>query len=194
MVVSITVGSLLGSVSGYFGGIVDTIIMRFTDAMLSIPGIFLIIALAVFLGQTILTITLAIGELLLGHMGGPFWARKDDGAWSIPKGEHGPDEQPQRRRGPRVHRGAGRTPPPGPLVELGTVRQRGGKRVTVFARHADFDAEQITPGTFELEWPPRSGRLQASRRSTGPPGSTRTPPAASWSATRSSSLTGCSRT
>lgn len=63
MVVSITVGSLLGSVSGYFGGIVDAIIMRFTDAMLSIPGIFLIIALAVFLGQTILTITLAIGLL-----------------------------------------------------------------------------------------------------------------------------------
>jgi peptide/nickel transport system permease protein len=63
MVVSTTVGSLLGSVSGYFGGIVDAIIMRFTDAMLSIPGIFLIIALAVFLGQTILTITLAIGLL-----------------------------------------------------------------------------------------------------------------------------------
>jgi peptide/nickel transport system permease protein len=67
MVVSTTVGSLLGSVSGYFGGIVDVIIMRFTDAMLSIPGIFLIIALAVFLGQTILTITLAIG--LLNWMG-----------------------------------------------------------------------------------------------------------------------------
>jgi predicted NUDIX family NTP pyrophosphohydrolase len=87
-------------------------------------------------------------QLLLGHMGGPFWARKDDGAWSIPKGEHDATEE------------LGSAPPEGPLVPLGSVRQRGGKQVTVFAREADFDAEHIVPGTFELEWPPRSGRKQ----------------------------------
>jgi predicted NUDIX family NTP pyrophosphohydrolase len=97
-------------------------------------------------------------ELLLGHMGGPFWARKDDGAWSIPKGEHGSDEEPGAAAVREFTEELGTPPPPGPLVELGTVRQRGGKRVTVFAREADFDAERITPGTFELEWPPRSGR------------------------------------
>jgi predicted NUDIX family NTP pyrophosphohydrolase len=100
-------------------------------------------------------------ELLLGHMGGPFWARKDDGAWSIPKGEHGEDEDPQAAAVREFTEELGSPPPPGPFVALGTVRQRGGKAVTVFALGADFDAEHITPGTFEMEWPPRSGRKQA---------------------------------
>jgi predicted NUDIX family NTP pyrophosphohydrolase len=98
-------------------------------------------------------------ELLLGHMGGPFWARKDDGAWSIPKGEHGPDEQPRAAAVREFTEELGAAPPDGPLVELGSVRQGRGKQVTVFALKSDFDAEHITPGTFELEWPPRSGRL-----------------------------------
>lgn len=100
-------------------------------------------------------------ELLLGHMGGPFWARKDDGAWSIPKGEHGSDEGPERAAIREFTEELGSAPPAGPLVPLGSVRQRGGKQVTVFALEADFDAEHISPGTFELEWPPRSGRKQA---------------------------------
>jgi predicted NUDIX family NTP pyrophosphohydrolase len=100
-------------------------------------------------------------QLLLGHMGGPFWSRKDDGAWSIPKGEHGADEQPERAAVREFIEELGSAPPDGPLVPLGSVRQRGGKQVTVFAREADFDAEHINPGTFEMEWPPRSGRRQS---------------------------------
>jgi predicted NUDIX family NTP pyrophosphohydrolase len=99
-------------------------------------------------------------QLLLGHMGGPFWARKDDGAWSIPKGEHDADEEPAHAAVREFTEELGSAPPDGPLVPLGSVRQRGGKQVTVFAREADFDAEHIVPGTFELEWPPRSGRKQ----------------------------------
>ena len=100
-------------------------------------------------------------QLLLGHMGGPFWARKDEGAWSIPKGEHGVDEPPERAAVREFIEELGAAPPDGPLVPLGSVRQRGGKHVTVFAREADFDADHILPGTFELEWPPRSGRRQS---------------------------------
>ena len=99
-------------------------------------------------------------EVLLGHMGGPYWARKDDGAWSVPKGEHGPDEDPRAAAEREFTEELGSPPPLGPQVELGTVRQRAGKLITVFARQADFDADDITPGTFELEWPPRSGTLQ----------------------------------
>lgn len=100
-------------------------------------------------------------EVLLGHMGGPYWARKDDGAWSVPKGEHGPDEDPRAAAEREFTEELGSPPPLGPQVELGTVRQRAGKLITVFARQADFDADDITPGTFELEWPPRSGRMQS---------------------------------
>jgi predicted NUDIX family NTP pyrophosphohydrolase len=99
-------------------------------------------------------------EVLLGHMGGPYWARKDDGAWSVPKGEHGPDEDPHAAAEREFTEELGSPPPLGPQVELGTVRQRAGKLITVFARQADFDADDITPGTFELEWPPRSGTLR----------------------------------
>ncbi len=100
-------------------------------------------------------------ELLLGHMGGPFWARKDDGAWSIPKGEHGPDEDPRAAAVREFTEELGSPPPEGPLLPLGSVHQRGGKQVTVFVVEADFDAEHITPGTFELEWPPRSGTMRS---------------------------------
>lgn len=99
-------------------------------------------------------------EVLLGHLGGPYWARKDEGAWSVPKGEHGPDEDPRAAAEREFAEELGSSPPLGPQIELGTVRQRGGKLITVFARQADFDADDITPGTFELEWPPRSGTLR----------------------------------
>ncbi|MBC8093812.1 MAG: NUDIX domain-containing protein [Pseudonocardia sp.] len=101
-------------------------------------------------------------EVLLGHMGGPYWARKDDAAWSIPKGEHDPDELPLAAAEREFAEELGRRPPPGATSELGTVSQRGGrKQVTVFAREGDFDPAHIHPGTFDLEWPPRSGTTQA---------------------------------
>jgi predicted NUDIX family NTP pyrophosphohydrolase len=100
-------------------------------------------------------------ELLLGHMGGPFWARKDDAAWSIPKGEHAPDEDPGAAAIREFTEEMGSAPPDGPLRELGSVKQSGGKVVTVFALAADFDAEHIVSNEFEMEWPPRSGRRQS---------------------------------
>ena len=101
-------------------------------------------------------------EVLLGHMGGPFWARKDDGAWSIPKGEHGPEEDAEQAAVREFTEELGSPPPPGRRHPLGTVAQRGGrKQITVFALAADFDPDDIHPGTFELEWPPKSGRTRS---------------------------------
>jgi predicted NUDIX family NTP pyrophosphohydrolase len=100
-------------------------------------------------------------ELLLGHMGGPFWARKDAGAWSIPKGELDEGEDPLAGARREYAEELGHPPPDGPVVELGEIRQRAGKVVVAFAVEGDFDPELLDPGTFELEWPPRSGRRQA---------------------------------
>lgn len=100
-------------------------------------------------------------EVLLGHMGGPFWAAKDDAAWSLPKGEHGPEEEPLAAARREFEEELGGPPPSVDYVELGSVRQSGGKIVTVFAGAADFDSSGIVSGTFEMEWPPRSGRTQA---------------------------------
>ncbi len=99
-------------------------------------------------------------EVLLGHMGGPFWARKDDGAWSIPKGELDPGEEPLAGARREFAEELGHAPPAGPVHELGEIRQPAGKRVIAFAIEGDFDPDEIVPGTFELQWPPRSGRLQ----------------------------------
>ncbi len=99
-------------------------------------------------------------EVLLGHMGGPFWARKDEGAWSIPKGELDPGEAPLAGALREFAEELGHAPPDGPVVELGEIRQKAGKRVIAFAVEGDFDPAQILPGTFELQWPPRSGRTQ----------------------------------
>ncbi|MGI5130213.1 NUDIX domain-containing protein [Pseudonocardia sp. CA-107938] len=98
-------------------------------------------------------------ELLLGHMGGPFFARKDDGAWSIPKGLVEADEDPLAGALREFTEELGSPPPAGPAVPLGSVRGRG-KTITVFAVAGDFDAATITSNTFTLEWPPRSGRIQ----------------------------------
>jgi predicted NUDIX family NTP pyrophosphohydrolase len=100
-------------------------------------------------------------ELLLGHMGGPFWARKDDAAWSIPKGEHGPDEDPHDAARREFAEELGSPPPEGPLLDLGSVKQRGGKVVSVFALAGDFDTEHIESNHFTIEWPPRSGRISS---------------------------------
>lgn len=100
-------------------------------------------------------------EVLLGHMGGPFWARRDARAWSIPKGEYEPDEEPLAAARREFVEELGLAVPPGDTLALGEVRQSGGKTVTAFALEADLDPDTIVPGTFELEWPPRSGRTQS---------------------------------
>ncbi|GAA2724268.1 NUDIX domain-containing protein [Cellulomonas aerilata] len=100
-------------------------------------------------------------EVLLGHMGGPFWARKDAGAWTLPKGEHTDAEDPHAAAVREFAEEIGRPPPDGPDLPLGTVRQGGGKTVTAWARLADLDVTTIDSNTFELEWPPRSGRRQS---------------------------------
>jgi predicted NUDIX family NTP pyrophosphohydrolase len=99
-------------------------------------------------------------EVLLVHPGGPYWRAKDDGAWSIPKGEidAGEDAGDAARREFTEETGFGLA---APLQPLGEVRQRGGKRVTAFAVEGDIDAAAVKSNTFEMEWPPRSGKLQA---------------------------------
>lgn len=99
-------------------------------------------------------------EILLGHMGGPYRARKDEGAWSIPKGELREAENALTGARREFAEELGHPPPDGPVLDLGEIRQRGGKRVVAFAIEGDFDPGQFVPGTFELEWPPRSGRRQ----------------------------------
>ena len=98
-------------------------------------------------------------EVLLVHPGGPFWARRDEGAWSIPKGEHAEGEAPVDAARREFEEETGSLPPE-PLVELGEVRQKSGKRVRAWAVEGDLDAGEVRSSTFELEWPPRSGRMQ----------------------------------
>ncbi|WP_030562036.1 NUDIX domain-containing protein [Streptomyces aureocirculatus] len=99
-------------------------------------------------------------EVLIGHMGGPFWARRDHAAWSIPKGEHGDEEEPLAAAVREFEEELGRVAPAGPYLPLGDVRQAGGKTVAVWAVEADLDPETVVPGTFRLEWPRGSGRFQ----------------------------------
>ncbi len=99
-------------------------------------------------------------QLLLVHMGGPFWARKDDGAWSIPKGEYNSEEDPLTAALREFEEELGAPAPAGNTIELGEVRQAGGKTVTAFARGGDFDADSAVSNTFEMEWPKGSGRIQ----------------------------------
>ncbi|MET8576706.1 NUDIX domain-containing protein [Streptomyces sp. NPDC005012] len=99
-------------------------------------------------------------EVLLGHMGGPFFARREAGAWTIPKGEYDEDEEPWAAARREFREELGLEPPDGPAVPLGEVRQAGGKRVTVWAVEADLDPAAVVPGTFELEWPRGSGRTR----------------------------------
>ena len=100
--------------------------------------------------------------MLLVHPGGPFWARKDLGAWSIPKGElEDPDEDPRARALLEFHEETGTDLGDPPLRELGEVRLKSGKRVVAYAAEGDLDADACRSNTFEIEWPPRSGRRQA---------------------------------
>ena len=101
-------------------------------------------------------------EVLLVHPGGPFWARKEEGAWSIPKGEYGSDEDPRDAARREFEEELGTAPPDDAdaLLELGEVRQRSGKVVIAYALEGDLDASAIISNTFAMEWPPRSGRAQ----------------------------------
>jgi predicted NUDIX family NTP pyrophosphohydrolase len=98
-------------------------------------------------------------EVLAGHMGGPFWARKDDGAWSIPKGEYGDGEDPLTVARREFEEELGSPVPAADLVPLGQVRA-GGKLLTIWAAEGDLDAAAAVSNTFPLEWPPRSGTVQ----------------------------------
>jgi predicted NUDIX family NTP pyrophosphohydrolase len=100
-------------------------------------------------------------EVLLGHMGGPYWARKDRGAWTIPKGEVEAGEEPLAVAVREFAEELGVPVPAGQFVDLGEVRQSGGKIVRAWSVEGDFDPETMVSNTFELEWPPRSGRMQA---------------------------------
>lgn len=105
--------------------------------------------------------TAAAAEVLLGHLGGPYWQRREAGAWSIPKGEYTDGEEPLAAAYREFAEETGLPAPDGPVVELGSVTQAGGKVVTVWAVRGDVDAAAAVSNTFELEWPPRSGRLQS---------------------------------
>lgn len=98
-------------------------------------------------------------EVLLGHPGGPFWARRDDGAWSIPKGEY-TDEDPWRTALREFVEEIGMPAPDGPRLDLEPVRQPGGKVVTAFGIRGDLDVTEARSNTFELEWPRGSGTVR----------------------------------
>ena len=100
-------------------------------------------------------------EVLLVHPGGPYWARKDSGAWSIPKGELDEDEEPRAAALREFAEETGTELPDVALDDLGSVKQKSGKVVVAFAVAGDLDTEALVSNTFELEWPPRSGRTQS---------------------------------
>lgn len=99
-------------------------------------------------------------EVLIGHPGGPFWVRKDDGAWSIPKGEYATGEDPWEAARREFTEELGCPVPDGPRCDLGTVKQPSGKVLTVFAVAADLDTTGFHSNTFTLEWPKGSGLLR----------------------------------
>ncbi len=99
-------------------------------------------------------------EVLLVHPGGPLWADRDLGAWSIPKGEYQPDDDPLACALRELEEETGQPPPATDLLELGAVRLRSGKVLTAWAAAGDLDAAAVTSNTFTMEWPPRSGRRQ----------------------------------
>jgi predicted NUDIX family NTP pyrophosphohydrolase len=97
-------------------------------------------------------------EVLLVHPGGPYWTRRDAGAWSIPKGEYEEGDDPQACALREFEEETGAPLPPAELVELGSVKQKSGKVVTAWAAEGDLDPDAVHSNTFEMEWPPRSGR------------------------------------
>jgi predicted NUDIX family NTP pyrophosphohydrolase len=100
-------------------------------------------------------------EVLLGHPGGPFFTKKDEGSWTVLKGEAEPGEDPQAVARREFAEETGSQPPDGTLLELGEIRQKGGKTVIAWALAGDLDPATARSNTFEMEWPPRSGRRRA---------------------------------
>jgi predicted NUDIX family NTP pyrophosphohydrolase len=99
-------------------------------------------------------------EVLVGHPGGPFWARKDEGAWSIPKGEYLDGEDPWTVAQREFTEEIGKPPPAGQRIDFPPLRQPSGKIITAFAVGADLDLEGTSSNTFTLEWPRGSGNLR----------------------------------
>ncbi len=98
-------------------------------------------------------------EVLIGHPGGPFWARKDEGAWSIPKGEYVEGEDPWTTAQREFHEELGKAAPDGPRIDFAPLKQPSGKVITAFAVRGDLDLEGTVSNTFELEWPKGSGNI-----------------------------------
>jgi len=96
-------------------------------------------------------------QILLAHPGGPFWAKKDDGAWTVPKGEYESSEDPLEAAKREFAEETGFVPK-GPFLPLGSLKQPSGKVVSVWAFESDCDPSTLASNTFELEWPPKSGR------------------------------------
>jgi predicted NUDIX family NTP pyrophosphohydrolase len=101
-----------------------------------------------------------VPQVLLAHPGGPFWRNKDDGAWTLPKGEYEPTEDPLAAARREFAEETG-FDAPGPFLPLGEVKQKSGKRVVAWAFHGDCDPETLCSNSFEVEWPPRSGKRQS---------------------------------
>ena len=99
-------------------------------------------------------------QMLLAHPGGPFFQNKDDGAWSIPKGEYGEGEDPWTVAQREFEEEVGKKPPSGPRTDFEPVRQPSGKVITAFAVRGDLDLEGTFSNTFELEWPKGSGNVR----------------------------------
>jgi predicted NUDIX family NTP pyrophosphohydrolase len=100
-------------------------------------------------------------EVLLGHPGGPFFAKKDDGSWSVLKGEIEPGEDPYAVARREFEEESGSAPPNGDALSLGDIQQRGGKLVTAWALEGDLDPATAVSNPVEMEWPPRSGTVAA---------------------------------
>jgi predicted NUDIX family NTP pyrophosphohydrolase len=97
-------------------------------------------------------------EVLVVHPGGPFWANKDDGAWSVAKGEYEPGQDPEEAANREFEEELGQAAPVGDRIDLGELRQPSGKLVRVWAVEGDLDVENVTSNEFEMEWPPHSGK------------------------------------
>ena len=99
-------------------------------------------------------------EVLLVHPGGPFWSKKDDGAWFMPKGELEPDEEPLSAARREFREELGSEPPAGELLSLGTIKNKSGKLIYGWALEGTLDLSTFRSNTFSLEWPPRSGKMK----------------------------------
>jgi predicted NUDIX family NTP pyrophosphohydrolase len=100
-------------------------------------------------------------DVLLAHPGGPFWRNKDEGAWTIPKGEFTDDEDPLAAAKREFEEELGTQPPAAGYSQLKPIKQKGGKIVHAWAVEGDFDPVTLNSNTFETEWPPRSGRMKS---------------------------------